>query len=371
MYLRKLLLSGFKNHLQAEFTFSEKINCIVGNNGVGKTNLLDAIYYLSFCKSFFSAQDLLNVRHGHDFFAIHGTYCLNDLSDDLVQCIQRKTHRKKFMVNKKEYERMADHIGRIPLVMISPYDRDLINDGSELRRKYIDSVISQFDREYLDHLINYNKALAQRNALLKIFAENNRFDNNTLEVWDEQLIFFGEKIHNRRKIFLIDFIPCFRDYFLMISNHRESVDIRYQSALNEKNYRDLFNESLHKDRISQVTNIGVHRDDLEFLLEGYPVKRFASQGQQKSFVIAIKLAQFELTRKVKGVKPILLLDDIFDKLDDHRVAQLINLVNENSFGQVFITDTNYERVLSVFDNSGIDHSVFHLPAELDNSTINE
>ena len=207
MYLQKLILNGFKNYSQAEFVLSEKINCFVGNNGVGKTNLLDAIHYLSFCKSFFSSLDVQNIRHGDDFFAIHGLYHRGDDTTDMVQCIQKKNQRKRFLINKKEYERLADHIGNFPLVMISPYDRDLINDGSELRRKYVDSVISQFDKFYLDDLIQYNKALVQRNALLKSFGEQHYFDGMALETWDEQMIRLGEQILVKRTSFLEQFIP--------------------------------------------------------------------------------------------------------------------------------------------------------------------
>ncbi len=360
MHLRKLTLTGFKNHLQAEFSFSDKINCIVGNNGVGKTNLLDAIYYLSFCKSFFSTQDMLNIRHGDELFAIHGVFARPEFSDDLIQCIQRRNQRKRFLVNKKECDRMADHIGNYPLVMISPYDRDLINDGSELRRKYLDSVIAQFNREYLERLIAYNKALLQRNTLLRTFAEKGLFDYSSLEIWEAQLILHGEYIHDVRKSFLTQFIPLFSHYFRLISLQQETVDIRYISQLSGENFRQLLSDGLQRDRFAQTTGSGIHRDDLEFLLDGYPVKRYGSQGQQKSFVIAVKLAQFEYTRRIKGVKPILLLDDIFDKLDDLRVAQLISMVNEDSFGQVFITDTSYGRVVPVLDGSGIEHQVFHL-----------
>lgn len=365
MHLRKLTITGFKNHPQAEYAFSGKINCIVGNNGVGKTNLLDAIYYLSFCKSYFSTQDMLNIRHGEEFFAIHGVFTRPESSDDLVQCIQRRNQRKRFLVNKKEYERMADHIGNYPLVMISPYDRDLINDGSELRRKYLDSVISQFNREYLERLIAYNKALLQRNTLLRGFAEKGGFDYSALEIWDAHLVLHGNYIHEVRRTFLLEFIPIFSHYFRLISRQKETVDIRYISQLTGEDFGRLLINGLHRDRLAQTTGSGIHRDDMEFMLDGYPVKRYGSQGQQKSFVIAIKLAQFEYTRRIKGVKPILLLDDIFDKLDDQRVSQLINMVNEDSFGQVFITDTSYDRVIPVLDGSGIEHQVFHLSANGD------
>jgi DNA replication and repair protein RecF len=361
MYLQKLMLAGFKNYAQAEFTFSEKINCFVGNNGVGKTNLLDAIHYLSFCKSFFSSLDAQNIRHGEDYFAIHGTYFRNETSSELVQCIQKRNQRKRFVINKKEYERLADHIGNFPLVMISPYDRDLINDGSELRRRYIDSVISQFDKFYLDALIQYNRALVQRNTLLKNFSERHYFDETALEIWDEQLIRLGMEISQKRKEFLEMFIPLFQDYFQFISNGNEKVDIRYVSQFGDDDFRAVFKAALPKDRVAQHSTVGTHKDDLDFLLDGFAVKRYGSQGQQKSFVIAIKLAQFEYTRNTKGFKPIVLLDDVFDKLDDLRVAQLIKLVSENSFGQVFITDTSSERIRTIFDNIGIEHKIFSIP----------
>jgi len=366
MYLQKLIITGFKNYSQAEFIFSEKINCFVGNNGVGKTNLLDAIHYLSFCKSCFTSLDVQNIRHGDDYFAIHGNYQRGDDTMDTVQCIQKKNQRKRFLINKKEYERLADHIGNFPLVMISPYDRDLINDGSELRRKYIDSVISQFDKFYLDNLIQYNKALFQRNALLKSFGELNYFDAVSLETWDEQMIRLGEQISLKRNGFLEKFIPLFQEYFRFISSGSETVDIRYVSQSTGVSYREAFNLAMVRDRAAQYCTMGVHKDDLEFIIDDYPVKRFGSQGQQKSFVIAIKLAQFDYTRNIKGFKPILLLDDVFDKLDDLRVSQLIRLVSENSFGQVFITDTSRARIISIFDSMDIEHEIFDLPQIMNN-----
>ena len=357
MYLKKLTLTNFKNYSQSDFLFSEKINCFVGNNGAGKTNLLDAIHYLSFCKSYFNPADNQNIRHHEDFFAIHGSCIRNDGKTDQLQCIQKRNHRKKFLVNKKEYDRLADHIGEYPLVMISPYDRDLINDGSELRRKYIDSVISQFDRLYLDDLIAYHKALFQRNALLKTFHERNSFDRTSLESWDEQLIVHGSSIYTKRKAFLDQFISIFSHYYGFITCSDENVGIAYQSQLEENDFRNLLKESLERDRAAQYTTAGIHKDDLDFRIGGYPVKKFGSQGQQKSFVVAIKLAQFDYTRNIKGYKPLLLLDDIFDKLDDLRVHQLIRLVSENNFGQVFITDTSEERMRKIFDNISIEHKI--------------
>ena len=361
MYLKRLTLANFKNYSQADFSFSDKINCFVGNNGVGKTNLLDSIHYLSFCKSFFSTVDVQNIRHGEDFFAIHGNYFRTSDIPELVQCIQKKNQRKRFLLNKKEYDRLADHIGNFPLVMISPYDRDLINDGSELRRKYIDSVISQFDKIYLDDLIHYNKALIQRNALLKSFADQHSYDASSLEIWDEQLIHKGEQIYSMRKEFLEKFIPIFRHYFNYISDGSETVDIRYVSQLTGSSFRELLSNAISRDRAALYSTVGIHKDDLEFEIGGYPIKKFGSQGQQKSFVVAIKLAQFEYTMSIKGYKPILLLDDVFDKLDDLRVHQLIRLVSEHSFGQVFITDTSEVRIRSIFDAMEIDHKIFRIP----------
>ncbi|MCK9423081.1 MAG: DNA replication/repair protein RecF [Bacteroidales bacterium] len=361
MYLQKISLASFKNYHQAGFVFSDKINCFVGNNGVGKTNLLDAIHYLSFCKSFFSSLDAQNIHHGDEFFTIQGIFNRGTDVTELIQCIQKKNQRKRFLINKKEYDRLADHIGNFPLVMISPYDRDLINDGSELRRKYIDSVISQFDKFYLDDLIQYNRVLAQRNALLRSFADQHYFDSGALEIWDEQMIRLGNNVLLKRKKFLEQFIPVFQQYFSLIGGDAETVQIRYISQLEEHTYREQFKAALPADRSAQFSTVGIHKDDLEFLLGGFPIKRFGSQGQQKSFVIAIKLAQFEYTRTIKGFKPILLLDDVFDKLDDLRVAQLIKLVSEHSFGQVFITDTSESRIRTIFDAMDIDHKIFCLP----------
>ena len=358
MHLRKLSLINFKNYPEADYLFSEKINCFVGNNGVGKTNLLDAIHYLSFCKSYFNPIDMQNIRHEEDYFVINGLYIRNEDNPEHVQCIQKRNYRKKFLLNKKEYERIADHIGNFPLVMISPYDRDLINEGSDIRRKYIDSVISQFDKIYLNDLINYNKVLVQRNALLKSFSENQVLDPSLLEIWDSQMISLGSRIHEKRKDFLTRFEPLFQHYFSFISCGDETVKIIYQSQLLEGDFGPLLTSSLQRDRSAQFSTIGIHKDDLDFQISGYPVKRFGSQGQQKSFFIAIKLAQFDYTRNIKGFKPVLLLDDIFDKLDDLRVEQLIKLVSENNFGQVFITDTSEERIRKIFDTMNIDHKIF-------------
>jgi len=358
MYLKNLTISNFKNYTEASLEFSEKINCFIGDNGEGKTNLLDAIYYLSFCKSYFNLVDMQNIRHESDYFAIHGQYIRKDEHKDMVSCIQKRNQRKVFKINKKEYERLADHIGLFPLVMISPYDHDLINEGSEVRRKYIDSVISQFDRIYLDDLMNYNKALQQRNALLKQFAENNRFDNANIEIWNIHLQKHGENIYQKRKVFLEEFMPLFQRFFAFISGGKEKVDITYISQLNNNDMEGLLKDNLQRDRSLQYTSVGIHKDDLDFTMDGFAVKKFGSQGQQKSFFIALKLAQFEYTKNIKGFKPILLFDDIFDKLDTARVEQLIKLVADENFKQVFITDTQTERIVNVFKKINILHKLF-------------
>lgn len=360
MYLSKLSLNNFKNYQKAELDFSPKINCFVGNNAAGKTNILDALYYLSFCKSYFNAVDNQNILHDADYFALHGTYKNLNETDDRVSCVQKRGQKKSFKLNKKEYDRLADHIGKFPLVMISPYDRDLINEGSEVRRKYIDGVISQFDKLYLDHLLNYNKALLQRNTLLKNFAEHRYFDEVSLKIWDENLVNYGTYLFEKRKEFLTRFNPVFEEYYHVLAGGNEKVEIIYESQLSLKPLDELLDESVARDRAVRYTTAGIHKDDLIFMINGYPVKKFGSQGQQKSFVIAIKLAQFEYTRRIKDFKPVLLLDDIFDKLDDERVQQIIRLVSNDKFGQVFITDTQRQRIENIFLDRDIEHSIFEV-----------
>ncbi len=371
MYLEKLTLTNFKNYLSAEFEFSEKINYFIGDNGVGKTNILDAIYYLAFTKSFLNNIDSQNINHDEQFFLIQGSFRLNGGKPEAIQILQKRNQKKEFKRNKKEYDRMSDHIGFLPLVMVSPSDSNLIHYGSDERRKFIDGVISQFDKVYLENLINYNKSLAQRNALLKQFAMNRYFDETSLEIWNEQLIKQGLEIFKTRKEFIESFIPLFNKYFNIISNGREEVSLSYESQLNDGNFEELINNSIEKDRASQYTNCGIHKDDIVFNIKELPVKKFGSQGQQKSYMVAIKLAQFEYTKNIKGYKPILLFDDIFDKLDNNRVEQIIELVSENNFGQVFITDTQKERIDHVISELNAAYKIFGITygsaAELFNS----
>lgn len=360
MYLKNLNLYNFKNIAEAALDFSPRINCFIGDNGAGKTNILDAIYYLSFCKSYFNPIDSQNIRHGEEYFSILGKYGVNGDKTDAIQCVQKRNQKKSFRLNKKEYDRLADHIGKYPLVMISPYDRDLINEGSEVRRRFIDSVISQFDRVYLDNLINYNKVLAQRNSLLKRFADGKSFDMASLEIWNRQLSELAATIYPVRRQFLETYIPIFNRYFELVSGGSEKVDISYESQLGERSLEELLAVNLDRDRALKYTTTGIHKDDLVFTIQGHPVKKFGSQGQQKSFIIALRLAQYEYIRNLKEFRPVMLLDDIFDKLDDKRVEQIIQLASEDTFGQVFITDTQRDRIEHLLEKTGAGHKIYQI-----------
>ncbi len=347
MHCRQISMVQFKNLEELQVELSAKFNCFAGHNGAGKTNLLDAIYYLSFCKSFTNPIDTQNIRFGKDIFVIQGIYQLNGQKDTLYCGLQRG-QRKVFKKNKKEYGRLSDHIGHYPLVLLSPADARLILGGSEDRRKFVDGVIAQYNKEYLHKLINYNKALQQRNALLKIFAEKRRFDKDSLDIWDDQLVTNGEYIYKERIVFFQAFLPVFRKYYAFLSGEKELTDIIYESTLHDTDYYAQLQAATDKDRIAQHTTTGIHKDDLSFLIHNEPIKRFGSQGQQKSFIIALKLAQFVFTKEIKGYNPILLFDDIFDKLDASRVRQLMQLVSQEDFGQVFVTDTHPERLEELF-----------------------
>ena len=359
MHLRKLSLINFKNYPEAGLEFSSEANAFVGDNGSGKTNLLDAIHYLSLCKSYFNPADNQNIMHGAEFMLVQGTYDLNGV-EELVHCGLKRGQRKVFKRNNKEYERLADHIGLLPVVMISPVDSMLITEGSEERRKFIDSIISQYDKSYLNDLISYNKIVAHRNALLKQFALNRSFDVASLEIWDDQLVPLADQLFVKRHEFISRFSPIFQQHYNYITEAKEEVSIVYESHLEAGNFAATLASSLEKDRYMQYTTRGIHKDDLIFTLGAHPVKRFASQGQQKSFLIALKLAQFQFIREVTGVKPILLLDDIFDKLDDSRVKRLMELVSRDNFGQLFISDTHPERVKKIFNDIGIPIRVFEV-----------
>jgi DNA replication and repair protein RecF len=357
MYLRQLSLINFKNYAEFETTFSEKVNCFVGDNGMGKTNLLDAIHYLSFCKSFFNPVDSQNIRHNEGFFVIKGQFDKWGEESE-VYCGIKRQHKKVFKKNKKEYDRLSEHIGQFPLVMISPSDTELVHGSSELRRKFLDGIISQYDKFYLEKLIEYNQALRQRNALLKVFAENRAFDSESLDIWDEQLALHGSAILERRTQFLAEFIPLFNQHYKFISDQKEEVSLQYNDSLGGGGFKTALMTSLSRDRAAQHTTVGPHKDELEFKLGGHSLKKFASQGQQKSYLLALKLAQFEFIKLRKNTKPLLLLDDVYDKLDETRFTRLLELVSSDNFGQVFITDTHPARMNELLNQKQIEHKIF-------------
>ena len=359
MFLKKISLFNYKNFSEATFEFDTKINCFVGKNGIGKTNILDAIYHLANGKSYFNPLAVQNIKHNEEFFVVDGEFEKNDRSEQIV-CSLKKGQKKILKRNGKLYEKFSDHIGFIPLVIISPADRDLITEGSETRRKFIDSVISQLDSQYLQQLIQYQKTVAQRNALLKYFALNHVFEKDTLVIYNEQLNELGQSIFEKRKDFLEKFIPIFNNYYKEISNGSETVQLVYQSDLSEKNTLALLEENLSKDRALQYTSVGIHKDDLSFEIDNHPIKKFGSQGQQKSFLIALKLAQFDFVKKQSGEKPILLFDDIFDKLDEFRVAKIVSMVNNDEFGQLFISDTHAERTENIVKSTHQSYKIVSL-----------
>lgn len=359
MIIKKLSLTQFKNHSLQTFDFSSEINCFVGNNGVGKTNVIDALHYLSVGKSFLGNSDLNNIQNSQDFFLIDAEI-LQEEQTHLIKIIQSKDSRKIIKKNDKNYKKISDHIGFLPSVTISPYDSNLISDSGESRRKFLDGFISQIDSEYLHSLVQYQKALKQRNALLKSFAKNNYFDAFSLEIYNEPLQKFGDYLYRKRKDFIAHLLPVFQYYYQVISNGNESVEILYQSSLHESEMNQLLEENLAKDRILTYTSKGIHKDDLVFQMKDDLIKNIGSQGQQKSFLIALKLAQMNLLKQMTGKTPILLLDDIFDKLDDHRVSYLIDLVSRERFGQIFITDTHRERTEKIVKNITENSRVFEI-----------
>lgn len=359
MNLNTLSLVNYKNFESQAFDFDAKINCFVGANGVGKTNALDAIYHLAFGKSYFNPIALQNINHNAEFFVVDGSFTKNERDEKIIVSLKRG-QKKIIKRNSKAYEKFSEHIGFIPLVIISPADRDLIIEGSDTRRKFIDSVISQSDKQYLLELISYNKVLVQRNALLKYFALNNTFNTDTLAIYNEQLHMYGSEIFKKRDAFLKTFIPIFKERYQAISQSKEVIDLKYKSDLFDGELNDLLNKNINKDKTLQYSSVGTHKDDLVFLIDGFPIKKFGSQGQQKSFLIALKLAQFDFIKQQSGVSPILLLDDIFDKLDENRVAQIINLVDDEHFGQIFISDTHAERTENVIKQIHQSYKIFKL-----------
>ena len=359
IYLSDIVFSQFKNYEEAQFGFIEGVNCLVGTNGSGKTNVLDGIHYLSKTKGYFNPIDSQNVQHGADLFLIKGTFSTEE-GEDVVSCAVKPGQKKKFTWNRKEYSRLSDHFGRYPSVMIAPNDTDLIREGSEVRRKFLDAAISQYDRGYLENLMKYSKVLAQRNNLLKYFAENRTFDEGSLEIWDEQMVNIGQEIYNTRTQFLSEFESVFLNMYQQISRGKETVQLEYKSHYQDSDFASQLRSARDKALQLRRSTHGVHKDDLLFQIESHPLKRFGSQGQQKSYLIALKLALFEYIANETQKKPILLLDDIFDKIDDHRVAALMELVSKHTFGQIFITDTHLGRVPELFENAGEKVKVFEI-----------
>ncbi len=359
MQLKKLCLFNYKNFSEANFDFDDKINCFVGKNGIGKTNILDAIYHLAIGKSYFNPLAVQNIKHNEEFFVIDGQFEKQQRAEQIV-CSLKKGSKKILKRNGKVYDKFSDHIGFIPLVIISPADNDLIIEGSETRRKFIDSVISQLDPNYLTQLIQYQKIISQRNALLKYFALNQVFETDTLYIYNEQLNVLGQNIFEKRKSFLEEFVPIFNKHHQNITNSEEMVQIKYESHLFDKNIKSLLEENINKDRMLHYTSVGIHKDDLMFEIDNFPIKKFGSQGQQKSFLIALKLAQFEFVKKQSGENPILLFDDIFDKLDEFRVQKIVSMVDNDDFGQIFISDTHLERTENIVKSTHQSYKVFNL-----------
>ena len=359
MYLKKLALTNFKNYEQNELEFSPRINCFVGNNGVGKTNILDAIHYLSLTKSFFNNIDSISVRHEEDYFIIQGSF-VRDGEEDQIYCAFQKQKQKFLKRNGNEYKKLSDHVGRYPVVMISPADSSLITEGSEDRRRFLNKIISQYNAEYLDSVLRYNKALQQRNKLLKDFKLSGKFDIDTLSIWDDQLVKYGSYIFSERENLVNELIPVFQEYYSLISSGKELVRLNYSSNLLDGSFSEALVNSLAKDRYLEYTTVGIHKDDLTLEMSDFPVKALGSQGQQKSYLVALKLAKFDYIKRKAGFSPILLLDDIFDKFDNERVEQIIRLVGNNRFGQIFITDTHQDRLQNILSSHHTDYKLFNI-----------
>ena len=386
MHLEKLSLTNFKNYEDGRYAFGRQVNVIVGPNGSGKTNLLDAIYFLALSKSAFQSQDALSILHDADYFIIDGVFEEhNDRAVQITISLQRG-QRKVLLADKKPYERVSEHIGRFPVVLVAPNDTDLVREHSEDRRHFFDGVLSQLDPDYLRNYLMYQQVLKQRNSLLKLFAERNQVDNDLLDTYDEPLLELGQKIHDRRRQFIDDYLPDFRAHYAYLSGERETVSISYESEVSNPDFASEFRHFRRRDTVLQRTTMGVHKDDYNFLIaapsatppqsdelpadEWVPLKKFGSQGQQKTFVIALKLAQFDQLEAGKGIKPILLLDDIFDKLDDRRIGKLIQRMDESvdsavsperhRFGQVFITDARPERTRELLKHVQADVRFFEI-----------
>lgn len=358
MYLQKISLTNFKSYDYDSFEFSPRVNCIVGENGSGKTNLLDAIYFLALTKSSISNQDALSINHEAEFMMVEGDF--QNEKATLITIALQKGQKKAVLHDKKAYERLSEHIGKFPVVLLSPNDTDIIRDGSEERRKFFDGVMAQLDSEYLESLLQYNRLLLQRNSLLKQFAERNYIDDLLLDIYTDPLVEIALKIYQARQQFTLNFLPIFKKHYEVLSDARESVEMLYESEISNENFTSIFRRNRARDLAAQRTTMGSHKDDFIFEINGFTLRKFGSQGQQKSFVIALKLAQFEMLTKAKGFPPILLLDDIFDKLDDRRIQQLITMMIDGTFEQVFITDARPERTRQLLNHLAVDLKYFDI-----------
>ena len=361
MKLSTITILNYKNIAEATLTFSPKFNCLIGNNGEGKTNLLDAIYYLSFCHSMSTNIDSTVMRHEADCFMLQGNYLADrpDLPDEEIHAAAKRGARKTFRRNKKPYKHLSEHIGLIPLIIASPDDTSLITGSSDERRKLLDIVIAQYDQTYIPALNRYNKALQQRNALLKL--ETVEPDPTLLSLWEEQMAAEGEHIYQRRAEFIERFTPVFCDMYQRIAGGHEQVSLKYTSHCQRGPLLDVIQRDRLKDRAVGYSLHGIHRDDLEMLIDSYPIRREGSQGQTKTYVIALKLAQFDFLRQtVSATTPLLLLDDIFDKLDANRVENIVKMVSSSDFGQIFITDTNRSHLDSILSHSNAPHTIFRV-----------
>ena len=355
MYLRKLSLLNFKNIAECELAFGPAINCLVGDNGAGKTNIVDAVYYLSMCKSAFGMTDGQAIRHGADFFLAEGLYTSDHEKSEQVVCTFSRKSGKVLKRNGKEYERLSDHVGLIPAVVVSPADSVLISDAADERRRFLNAFISMLDRNYMQALIRYNAVLAERNRLLKMQP-----DEVMLEIYDQQLIEHGNRIHQRRSEFAERLQPLVAEFYRLLSEDREQVELRYKSELNDRPFEEVLRAARQKDLVNEFTTAGIHRDDLTLRIGGYPLRKYGSQGQQKSFLIALKLAQYTLLAEEQGERPLLLLDDLFDKLDAGRVEQLLRLVSSDQFGQILITDCNPTRLKAILDRAGGSYTLYQV-----------
>jgi DNA replication and repair protein RecF len=347
MHLEKLQLVHFKNYENRFFTFSLGLNCILGPNGSGKTNLLDAIYFLGYCKSAVHSQDALSIQFESDYMQIEGLFKTEET--ELIACQVPRIGKKTLSQNKVAYERFADHIGKYPAVLILPDDTDLIRDGSETRRKLFDGILSVLSPAYLQDFMSYTKVLDQRNSLLKLFAERQSVDHDLINIYSEQLLAIGERIHTERKVFIEKFVPIFLKHYAYLSDSVENVKLSYTSEWLEPDFKTIFRNSLSHDLAAQRTTKGIHKDDYQFSLNQQPLKKFGSQGQRKSFVMAVRMAQFEIITEVKGFKPILLLDDIFDKLDENRIRKLVEMIKDGVFSQIFLTDARPQRTRQLME----------------------